>query len=100
MTAGPIGTIPDKGVAPEARFLTCFAGVLCPIDAELVGSHGHSSRHGRLPLPAGERGGVRGLRSRDWLPLTPPSPRWGEGVPQCSRKSRVPQHAPKQTRFG
>src|SRR5262245_953783 len=65
---------------------------------------------GLLPLPAGERGGVRGLRSRGWFPLTPtlspaksdvsdfghvskwpnsgkPGFGWGEGVPPCRGQS-------------
>src|SRR5262245_37627890 len=41
--------------------------------------HGRAAIGGLLPLPIGERGGVRGLRSRGWSPSPPPSPRWGEG---------------------
>src|SRR5262249_53154458 len=37
--------------------------------------------HGLLPLPAGERGGVRGLRSRGWFPLTPTLSPQGRGSP-------------------
>src|SRR5262249_1413565 len=41
------------------------------------------------PLPAGERGGVRGLRSIESIvpPSPPPSPRWEEGVPPCHDES-------------
>src|SRR5262245_52687261 len=34
----------------------------------------------RPPLPSGERVGVRGFRPLGPSPLTPPFPRWGEGV--------------------
>jgi hypothetical protein len=34
---------------------------------------------GLLPLPNGERGGVRGLRSRGWSPLTPALSPLGRG---------------------
>src|SRR5215813_13316661 len=40
-----------------------------------------SREHGLLPLPAGERGGVRGLRSRGWFPLTPTLSPLGRGSP-------------------
>jgi hypothetical protein len=38
-----------------------------------------------LPLPGGERGGVRGLRSRGWFPLTPALSPMGRGSPAVPR---------------
>src|SRR5262249_61073974 len=44
---------------------------------------------GLRPRAAGERGGVRGLRSIESIapPSPPPSPRWEEGVPPCHDES-------------
>src|SRR5215813_5916148 len=56
---------------------------------------------GQLPLPAGERGGVRGLRHREvGSPSPPPSPRWGEGVPPCRHRTPcLPKSASTRTKY-
>src|SRR5262245_6272428 len=50
--------------------------------------HGRSRECGLLPLPAGERGEVRELRSRGWFPLTAFSP-MGRGSPAVLRLNSV-----------
>jgi hypothetical protein len=49
-----------------------------------------SVKRGLLPLPAGERGGVRGLRSRGWFPLTPNLSPLGRGSPAVPQWKAVP----------
>jgi hypothetical protein len=45
---------------------------------------------GRLPLPVGERGGVRGLRSKGRFPLTATLSPMGRGSPAVPRLESVP----------
>src|SRR5882672_4256124 len=47
---------------------------------------------GLLPLPNGERGGVRGLRSKVWSPLTPALSPLGRGSPAVPRSQAAPQY--------